>query len=375
MLNKFICALATAGVLLTSCNSKPEAKTEKPVDVPVVTIQSRPLSIDHLYVSDIHAIRNVDLCSKISGYLEGIYVDEGQKVKKGQLLFRISDNEYRAAVAKTRAILNTIKAEERVAEVEYERVKLLTDKNIVSKTELELAASKLKAAAARTEEAKSDLDNAVHKLSYTTVMAPFDGVVDRIPLKVGSLLSEGTLITSVSDISEMYAYFDVSENEYLAYKRALADSPMEHSVVNLVLADGRNYEYTGKVETVVSEFDQNTGSISFRAKFPNPRHLLKHKATGKVKLASKVELALVVPQKSTFEIQDKNYVYVLDEANVVKMKSFVPSGRIDQYYIVESGLDAGDRIVYEGIQDLKEGMKVVPKQLQQGSGVPSVAAY
>lgn len=366
--------IAIAGIFWSSCKDQQTTQVNTPVDVPVVTIEPASLSIDHVYVSDIHAIRNVDLCSKISGFLEGIYVDEGQQVKKGQLLFRISDNEYRAAADKARAILNTMQAEARVAEVEYERVKLLTDKNIVSKTELDLASSRLKAANAKTEEARSDLQNAQHRLTYSTIVAPFDGVIDRIPLKAGSLLAEGTLITSISDISEVYAYFDVSESEYLAYNRAHANDPVEHSTVSLVLADGKLYEHTGKVETVVSEFDQNTGSISFRARFPNPQHLLKHQATGKVKLATKVENALVVPQKSTFEIQDKNYVYVLDNANIVKIKSFVPGGRVNQYYIVKSGLDSGDRVVYEGIQDIKEGMKVLPRQMSSGS-MPAIAAH
>lgn len=373
MRNIIFLSLCIAGVSFCSCKDHVAQKTEQ-VDVPVVTVQPETLSIDHLYVSDIHAIRNVDLCSKISGFLDAIYVDEGQQVKKGQLLFRISDHEYKAAVAKAKAVFNTMKAEARVAEVEYERVKLLTEKNIVSHTELELASSKLKAAEAKTEEARADLENAIHRLSYTTIFAPFDGVIDRIPLKAGSLLSEGTLITSVSDISEIYAYFDVSENEYLAYNRIHGGDPVEHTTASLVLADGQNYDFKGKVETVVSEFDQNTGSISFRARFPNPNHLLKHKATGKVKLITKVEHALVVPQKSSFEIQDKSYVFVLDNANVVKMKSFRQAGRISQYYIVKDGLKPGDRIVYEGIQDLREGMTVIPKPLPAGS-LPRIAAH
>jgi membrane fusion protein (multidrug efflux system) len=373
-----ILGLGFLGLLFTSCkdqiNKAQAAQQARPADVPVVTVQSTSLSIDHLYVTDIRAIRNVELRSKVSGFLEAIYVDEGRPVKKGQLLFRINDNEYRAAVAQARAKLNTAKAEARVAEVEYERVKVLTDKNIVSRTELDLASSKLSAANARTEEARSELENAQHVLTYTKICAPFDGIVDRIPLKAGSLLSEGTLITSVSDISSMYAYFDVSENEYLRHNRKNAGAPMAYRTADLILSDGQGYEYKGQVETVVSEFDESTGSISFRATFPNPKHLLKHKATGKVKLSSKVEDAVVVPQKATFELQDKNYVYILDRDNVIRMKSFVPSGRIEQNYIIKSGLNPGDRVVYEGIQDLKEGMKVNPRPIASG-GATAAAVY
>lgn len=371
-----IIGLGLLGLLYTSCSQstgKETAKQEKPADVPVVTVQTTPLSVDHLYVSDIRAIRNVELRNMVAGFLEAIYVDEGQRVKQGQVLFRINSNEYKAEVAKAKAKMNTAKAEARVAEVEYERVKVLTDKDIVSRTELDLASSKLSAANARTEEAKSDLENAQHRLSYTTICAPFDGVVDRIPLKAGSLLTEGTLITSVSDISSMHAYFDVSENEYLKHNRKSAEEKIANKEADLILSDGQAYEYKGKVETVVSEFDASTGSISFRATFPNPKRLLKHKATGKVKLATEMEHALVVPQKATFELQDKTYVYIVGSDNVIKMKSFEPSGRIDQYYIVKSGLSQGDRVVYEGIQDLKDGMKVNPQPIANGG--LSVAAF
>lgn len=369
-------ALSLLGILFCACKQKKAAqKDTTPTNVPVVTVKATCLSLDHFYVSDIRAVRNVELRSKISGFLDAIYVDEGEHVKKGQLLFRINDVEHRANVAKARAALNTSEAEAQVAEVEYQRVKMLTDKNIVSKTELALASSKLRAAAARTEEARSDLDNALHRLSYTSICAPFDGTVDRIPFKTGSLIAEGTLMTSVSDISSVYAYFDISENEYLAYTRKQHSAdPGKYLTADLVLADGQAYKYKGKVETVVSEFDENTGSISFRATFPNPENLLKHKATGKVKLTTKMEKALVVPQKSSFEVQDKNYVFVLNDSNVVRMKSFVPSGRINQYYIIKSGLDEGDRVVYEGIQDLKEGMQVIPTPLPTDS-LSRVAAY
>lgn len=372
--NIALSALLLGVSAIVSCKNETTKVPTKKIEVPVLTIEPKSFALDHLYVADIRAIRNVEMRNKVSGFLEAIYVDEGQTVVKGQILFRIGDNEYKAEVTKAKAILNNIKAEARVTELEYERVKTLVDKNIVAKTELDLAAAKLQSARARTEEAQSAMQNATHRLSYTVIRAPFDGIVDRIDLKAGSLLNEGTLLTSVSDISKMYAYFDVSENEYLSYSRKMAkDGAEDHRSANLVLSDGQNYEYTGKIETVVSEFDANTGSISFRASFPNPRQMLKHRATGKIRLSTNVEQTLVIPQKASFEIQDKNYVYALDAANVVKMKSFVPSGRIDGYYIIKSGLRQGDRIVYEGIQDLREGMTVSPQTIPTDS-LPLISA-
>lgn len=371
--NVFLSLFAVMAVM-SSCGNKESKQPEKPVEVPVISIRSVPLQLDKQYVTDIQAIRNVEVRSKISGFLDAIYVDEGATVHKGQVMFRIGDNEYKAQVAKARAVLHSMNAEANVAELEAERVRLMVEKKIISATELELAKSKLKAARARVEEAQSTLDHATHLLSYTVIRAPFDGVVDRIPLKTGSLVSEGTLITTVSDVKSVYAYFNISENEYLAFNKN--DDPTtidENKVATLILSDGTEYKHKGRIETVVSEFNENTGAISVRAAFPNPDHLLKHNATGKVKLVSGKVESLVLPQKAAFEIQDKNYVYVVGADNIIKMRSFEPSGRYGQYYIVNSGLMAGDKIVFEGIQNLREGVKVIPRSLPVDS-LPGIAA-
>lgn len=359
--------IPVVGMLLSSCgvDNATASKTLKENKTPVVSISQKEVSINRLYVSDIQAVQNVEIRSRIPGFLEKIYVDEGRPVKKGQLLFKISDEEYKADVAKNRANLANIIAEARTVELEAERVKLLVEKKIVSPSELQIANAKLRAIRARIDESQAALDHALTRLSYTNVKAPYDGVVDRIPLKIGSLLDEGTLITSISDISSVFAYFNISENEYLAYLRANAQKDhIENKVVRLILSDGKEYELPGNIETVVSEFNESTGSIAFRARFPNPNHLLKHGATGKVQLTSEVDDALLLPQKAVFEIQDKNYVYVLDNANKIHARSFIPKVRLGDFYVVESGLKSGERVVYEGIQNLKDGMTVSPHMVQ-----------
>jgi membrane fusion protein, multidrug efflux system len=361
---KYYSIPVSALLILTAvaCNNPRKANKRAPVQIPTVKVKRQDLQLQHLYVTDIQAIRNVEIRSKVSGYLEAIFVDEGKPVKKGQVLFRISDNEYKSEVVRCKAQMSMASADKKAASVEYERVKVLADKNIVSVTEQDLARARLNAAISRVEEAASNLENAQYKLSYTVVRAPFDGVIDRIPLKAGSLLNEGTLISSLSDISSVYAYFNISENEYLKYMRNLGTESGNHDQsVSLVLSDGKEYESKGVVETIVSEFQPSTGSIAFRARFPNPHKLLKHNATGKVKLYTKVDGALLIPQKSAFEIQDKNYVFVIDSGNVAHMKHFMPGGRSDEYYIIRSGLHEGDVVAYEGIQNLKDGMQVVPK--------------
>ncbi len=355
------------GLLLllgTSCGSGEE---EKPKDlaVPVISLQQQDVHLDKDYVSDIQAVRNVEIRSRTSGFLEGVHVDEGAYVRKGQLLFSLSSAEAQADVSRARGALNSAIAEARTAELEVEKVRPLVEKRIISKTELDVARARHASMLARADEARGAVAHAQNKLSYTQIRAPFDGVMDRIPLKVGSLLEEGTLITSISDVSSALVYFSISENEYLDYLRVKnqqdADTGMQE--VQLVLSNGKPYAYPGKVETVVSEFESGTGSIAFRARFPNPEHLLKHGATGKIKLSREVDDALMLPQKAAFEIQDKNYVFVVDGLNKVTVRAFHPQTRIGAFYIVDSGLKVGERVVYEGIQNVKEGMKVAPRMV------------
>jgi len=349
-------------------NDKTEIKKVAIRTLPVTEVMVRDTIINREYVADIQAVRNVELRARVSGFLERIYVDEGQEVKKGQILFRINDEEYKAELAKATANLSSAIAEAKASELEVNRIQILVDKDVISSTELEVAKAKLKAANAKIEEARSAEANARTRLSYTSIRSPFNGIVDRLPLKIGSLIDNGTLLTTVSDLESIYAYFNVSEREYLEYIKTRQQNPNEdNSAVQLVLADGTTYPYEGKIETMQGEFSANTGSIAFRAHFPNADKLLKHGASGKVLLSNKVHDALMVPQKAVFEIQDKSYVFLVDANNQVRMTSFVPKSRFSYFYIVESGLEIGDKIVYEGIQNIRDGMHIKPQPIGMDS--------
>lgn len=347
-------------LLLHACTQGNAAKNkiEKEKSYPVIAVIEKDTALQMQYVADIQARKNVEIHARVSGMLEQIHVDEGQTVHKGQLLFRINDDELQIALNKANAILNSAKADARVAEVEMERVLLLVEKKIVSATEADLAAAKLNAFKAKIEEARSEKAAVEKRISYTLVHSPFDGVIDRLPLKPGSLVSDGSLLTTISDIHTMLAYFNIAENEYFQLMQAGKDSG-NNNEVSLILADGSVYAHKGKVESAESEINEH-GSIAFRADFPNPHRLLKHGASGTLIISKAVSRVLMVPQKSVLEIQDKNYVYVLGKDNVVKMKSFQPAQRINGYYIVQAGLVASDKIIYEGIQSVRDGEKVIP---------------
>jgi RND family efflux transporter MFP subunit len=346
---------------LFSCSSKKEGSSDSEVPtLPIITVQQKDTVMETDYVSDIQAVKNVEIRSRVAGFLEQIFVDEGKEVRKGQPLFQINDLEFKTELAKAKANVSNANAEAKAAELEVDRTKILVDKNIISKTEYDLAIAKLKAAKAKIEEALSSQKSAETKLSYTFIRAPFDGVIDRIPFKTGSVIDAGALLTTLSDIKQVYAYFHISENEYLQYKKSLTKGPQQNKPLQLILADGSVYPQMGTIQTIDGEFNDNTGAISFRAMFPNPSKLLRHGASGKVRLISAINNAVIIPQKAVFEIQDKNYVFIVGNDEKVTMRSFIAKRRIAQYYIVDNGLLPGEKIVLEGVQGIREGTKINP---------------
>ncbi len=338
------------------------AEILEPEEYPVIETFRQDVNIPLEYIAAIQAFQNVEIRARVEGYLEKILVDEGKEVRKGQLMFQINDEEYRADLARARANIISAEAETKSALVELERVRLLVNKNIITKTELDLAEAKLEIARSRIEQAKAEETAANIRLANSSIRSPFDGIIDRIPFKVGSLISAGTLLTTISDIETVNAYFNVSEVEYLEnFRRGRGGDTPSLEKIELILADGELYPLTGRVETMESEFEVGTGAIAMRAKFPNPQHMLKHGSTGKIRIMDSRANALLIPQKSTIEIQDKNYVYLLDNNQTVVLKSFVPISRIGEYYVVGKGLEGSEKIVYEGIQNIREGMVIKPK--------------
>ena len=309
-----LCAI----VCNTSCTSEKQVK-EEAGKYAVTTPLKLDTSFAKEYVSQIRSIRNIEIRAQEKGYLQNIYVDEGQFVKAGQLLFRIMPKIYEAELLKARA-------EAKAAEIELQNTKTLADKNVVSKNELAMAEAKL-------EQAKAEVSLARLHLSFTEIRAPFDGSIDRIPKKLGSLIDEGELLTSLSDNSQMFAYFNVSEPEYLDYKTTKSTV---NSKVGLLLANNKPLPYKGVVETIESEFDSETGNIAFRAKFPNPNRLLKHGETGKVEMTVPLHGALVIPQKATYEIQDKLYVFVVDKNITIRSRGITVSNEMPDLSAVET---------------------------------------
>lgn len=341
MKKMYLLSSAIAAFLFFNCSNKKVEKKEN-INYLVTNAIQIDTSFTREYVTQIQSIKNIELRAQEKGFLQKIYVDEGQFVTAGQLLFKIMPNVYQAELLRAQA-------EEKTAEIEWKNAKNLADKNIVSKNEQAIAQAKF-------DKAKAEVTMAKLHLSFTDIRAPFAGTIDRIPLKLGSLIEEGELLTSLSDNSKIYAYFNVSEPEYLDYQTNIKDRG--NTVVSMVLANNQPFKYKGNVEVIESEFDNETGNIAFRATFPNSEKLLKNGQTGKIQLSFPVRNALVIPQKSTYEIQDKHYVFVVNHNNVLQSREITIAGSMPDLYVVSEGITANDKIILEGVQKAKENEKI-----------------
>jgi membrane fusion protein (multidrug efflux system) len=352
---------AIAVMLFAACGSGPVGEKKEIFKV------TTPLLADTVYtneyVAEINALQNVELRSRIAGFVENVLADEGQAVRQGQTLFVISSRKYRQELQRAEAATKSARAKLKAAEIELENARKLFAKNIIARSELDLAKARIEVEKADVSEAEANEAQASLHLSLTEIKAPFDGVINRIPNKTGSLVEEGTLLTTISNNKEMFAYFNVSEKDYLDYVFSKDDPKSEE--VSLVLVNGIPHNHTGKIETVESEFDPSTGNIAFRARFLNPDGILKHGASGKVIVKKQVKDALIIPQKSTFEIQDKLYVFVVSKDNVLEQRNIVPKMRLPHLYLVESGLSHNERILFEGVQQVRAGDKIEPEMVDR----------
>ena len=298
------------------------------------------VTIDKNYVAQVKAIQRIEVRAFEKGYLTQIYMDEGGVVKKGQKLFQVMPMLVNAQYDKA-------KAEYESTQIEYENTEKLFKENVVSQTELSLIKARLKKNKAAMELAQ------VH-LKLATVTAPFTGITDRFQVRLGSLVEEGTLLTTISDISKLWVYFNVSEKDYLNFSNARrsGDKPLK---VKFLMANGEFFQQEGIADTIEGEFDSETGTIPFRATFPNPNRLLRHGETGNVVVKENLKDALLIPQKATFEVLDKRYVYTISSKGILKTKEIKISNEIPHLFVVESGITETDIILLEGLGKVHDG--------------------
>lgn len=348
----------TLAFIQTSCQSEKKEAEEN-----VNFLVTSPVKMDTLitkeYVSQIHAISHIELRAQERGFLQSIYIDEGQHVKKGQKLFEIMPNLYEAEVM-------SAKSEVQLAEIEVANSQALYDKNVVSKNELAMSKAKL-------NKAKAELMLAQTHLGFTVIKAPFDGIIDKFHVRLGSLIDEGDLLTNLSDNKILWVYFNVPESEYLDY---MSNNEKETSRgVRLKMANEKIYKYSGKIETIEADFNNETGNIAFRARFDNPEGLLRHGETGTILLDTPLKNVLLIPQKATFEVLDQKYVFVVDKNNVVRSRNITIGAEIPHLYVVTEGLSEGDKIVLDGLRKINENDKIKYTFIQPKKAMSGLDLY
>lgn len=354
----FILVSLSAALIQASCTSHHEEE-EEAVKYNVTSPIKKDTTHTREYVCQIKSVQHIEIRALEEGYLQEIYVDEGQFVKKGQLLFKIMPLIYQAEIQKAQAEAN-------FAQIEYQNTKNLADSEVVSQNELALAKAKY-------DKAQAELALAQVHLGFTDIRAPFDGYIDRFHVRLGSLIEEGELMTSLSDNSQMWVYFNVPEAEYLEYmKTSEADNGR---VVRLVMANGEEFEQTGKITAIEADFDNTTGNIAFRATFNNPHSLLRHGETGNILMDSRLHDAIIIPQKATFEVLDHRYVYTVDADNVLHATLIKVGEELPHLFVVEEGLTENDKFLLEGLRKVKDAQEIEYNFLKPDSVMTHLDLY
>lgn len=361
---KSILMIIGALAVITACKKQSMQLGEMTPECAVITIQPDSVSLKSSYPATIKGRQDIEIRPKISGFITKLCVDEGSVVRKGQPLFIIDRVQYEEAVRAAKAAIQVAKANIATQQITVDSKRELLKKNIISQNDMQMAENQLASLKATLAQAKANLITAQQNLDFTTVTSPANGVVGSIPYRVGSLVSSASAqpLTVVSDISEMFVYFSVTEKQLLEMTRQDGSSKgvlNNMPQVELQLIDGSLYDRSGKVETISGVIDQTTGTVSMRATFANPNSLLRSGGTGVILVPYRKNDALQIPQKATYELQDKKFVYVLQKDGTVKNTEIgilnVDNG---QNYVVTSGLKVGDKVVIENVNQLKDGMKI-----------------
>lgn len=359
-----------AVMMLSSCGGGQQQQAPAP-QIGTMTVAYGSANLEDSYPATIKGRTDIAIRPQVTGFITKVHVDEGQRVHKGQALFTLDQVQYEAAVESAKAAVNVANAAVSTAQLTADNKKMLYGKNIISEYEWQMAENSLAQAKAQLAQAEAGLVNAKKNLAYTVVTAPCEGVVGSIPNREGSLASPSSTqaLTTISDNSEVYAYFSLNEKDILSLTnngattldKAIKDMP----AVQLKLADGTIYGESGKIATISGVIDNTTGAANVRALFRNTNGMLRSGSTGTILIPHQTDSVIMIPQKATFEIQNLRYVYIVSDSNkTVSTRIEIMSQNDGKNFVVTSGLNAGDRIAVEGVGvSLKDGMTITPKDV------------
>jgi membrane fusion protein (multidrug efflux system) len=346
---------ALISLSLSACyEHKEESHQDEQNKIVVTSPIAKDVIVTQQYVCQIHSQRHINIRALVDGYLKEILVKEGQQVKKDQVMFKIYPVLYEAKY-------EAAKAEAKHAQLEYEYTKRLSEKKAVSENEVALYNAKWQSK--KAEEAK-----ALAEFKFTNITAPFDGIVDILKDREGSLIKERDILTTLSDNSVMWVYFNVPEASYLEYM-AHASGDQKIPLIELKLANQKKFQYPATNLTIEAQFNNQTGTIPFRADFDNPHGLLRHGQTGNVLIHQTLKNVVVIPQRAVFEILDKRYVYVVDEDNVVHQRLIAIDHELEDIFVLKSGLDVKDNVIRSGLEVTEKIVLEGIRQVHDGSKI------
>ena len=367
--------LLASALYISSCSSvQGNQAAQPPQSLPVLPIKNSEATTYLEYSATVEGKTNIEIRPQVSGLLDKIYVEEGAYVTAGQPLFKVNDRPYDEQVNNAEANVTAAKANMEKAAIEVNRLTPLVENKVVSDVQLKASQAAYDAAKAQVAQAEAAGKNAGINLGYTLLKAPVSGYIGRIPFKVGALVGKGEAqpLTVVSDVKEVYAYFGMSENDFLKFTAQVPGKTITEKIkglppVELQLADKSIYASKGRIELMEGQFDRSIGAITFRATFPNAEGLLRSGITGKVRIPQGSTGTLSVPQTSTYEIQDKIFVFTVEDSNKVVGKQIHIVGKTTNYYLVDKGVQAGDKIVFAGMDRLQDGAVINPQILSADS--------
>lgn len=363
---KFFAIALSCGLLLCSCSQKENKNQTAEEEYAVDVVKTASTSLKKSYPATLKGQEVSDIAAKVSGHIVKVYVQEGATVRKGQALFAIDPTQYEAAVQQAAASVKVVQTSISTQKLTLENKKMLHDKQIISDYDYQLAQNQLATLEAQLSQAQAAYNAAKDQLSFCTVTSPANGVIGEIPLRVGALVgpSMPTPLTTVANTSTMFAYFSMSEKDLLEMSRQHGSKDAAVKAfpqVQLKLVDGTLYDYSGTVQAISGVIQNATGSVQIRADFQNPQNILRSGGTATIVIPNQMSDALMVPQKATWAVQDKRFVYILDKDNVAHTTEITVLPEHDgTNYVVTSGLKEGDRIVIEGVAKLKDGTKIKP---------------
>lgn len=378
-----IAMMLAAVALFPSCSKNGQQMSQGAApEIATITLSPQTADLRSTFPATIKGKTDIEIRPQVTGFITKVHVDEGQRVRKGQVLFTLDQVTFQAAVDQARAAVNNAQTAVNTARMTADSKKSLFDKNIISQYEYQLSQNSLAQAEAQLANAKAALASAQKNLAYTVVTAPSDGVVGTIPNREGSLASPSSAqpLTTVSDNSQVYAYFSLTEKDLLDMvgegQRTIEAAIKEMPEVQLRLSDGSLYPLSGKVATVSGVIDNSTGSSSVRALFNNPSGVLRSGATGQIIIPDNQENVIIIPQKATFELQDRRFAYVVNDSNkVVSTPITIEANNDGKNFVVTSGLQAGQRIAVEGVgTKLADGMTITPVEAKAAPAADQQAA-